>query len=249
MGANAQTTVPSFTVGQVLTADQQNQSARTGVPVFATSVERDAAFGGSGEKTLAEGQLAYLEDSDIVQYYDGAVWQSVSVTSGLAFITAAAFTAVTSVSLPNDTFTSTYDNYKVILVTTASSGNAAQSIRLRAAGSDDTAANYKTNGVGLDTVNVARNFVGDNLTSFVTGRTDGVNIAYSFNIDVLAPKLARMTVLSGWCTHEQAAVFGGATTGQNGFYITTATFDSLSLIVAGGATITGSYFVYGYRNS
>jgi hypothetical protein len=35
MGANAQTTVPSFTVGQVLTADQQNQSARTGVPVFA----------------------------------------------------------------------------------------------------------------------------------------------------------------------------------------------------------------------
>jgi hypothetical protein len=27
MGANAQTTVPSFTIGQVLTADQQNQSA------------------------------------------------------------------------------------------------------------------------------------------------------------------------------------------------------------------------------
>jgi hypothetical protein len=60
MGANAQTTVPTFTSGQVLTADQQNQSARTGVPVFATTVERDAAFGGSGEKTLAEGQLAYL---------------------------------------------------------------------------------------------------------------------------------------------------------------------------------------------
>jgi hypothetical protein len=74
MGANAQTTVPSFTIGQVLTADQQNQSARTGVPVFATTVERDAAFGGSGEKTLAEGQLAYLEDSDIVQYYDGSGW-------------------------------------------------------------------------------------------------------------------------------------------------------------------------------
>jgi hypothetical protein len=36
MGANAQTTVPSLLVGQVLTADQQNQSARTGVPVFAT---------------------------------------------------------------------------------------------------------------------------------------------------------------------------------------------------------------------
>jgi hypothetical protein len=52
MGANAQTTVPSFTIGQVLTADQQNQSARTGVPVFATTVERDAAFGGSRRKNV-----------------------------------------------------------------------------------------------------------------------------------------------------------------------------------------------------
>jgi len=53
MGANAQTTVPTFTTGQVLTADQMNQSARTGVPVFADSTARDAGFGGSGEKTKA----------------------------------------------------------------------------------------------------------------------------------------------------------------------------------------------------
>ena len=45
MGANAQTTVPTFVAAQVLTADQQNQSARTGVPVFAGTTERDAAFG------------------------------------------------------------------------------------------------------------------------------------------------------------------------------------------------------------
>ncbi len=38
-----------------------NQSARTGVPVFADTTARDAGFGGSGEKTLAEGQLCYLE--------------------------------------------------------------------------------------------------------------------------------------------------------------------------------------------
>jgi hypothetical protein len=80
MGANAQTTVPTFTAGQVLTADQQNQSARTGVPVFATTVTRDAAFGGTGEKTLAEGQLCYLEDANVVQYYDGAAWATVGPT-------------------------------------------------------------------------------------------------------------------------------------------------------------------------
>ena len=77
MGANAQTTVPSFLAAQVLTADQMNQSARTGVPVFATTVERDAAFGGAGEKVLAEGQLCYLEDANVVQYYDGSGWATV----------------------------------------------------------------------------------------------------------------------------------------------------------------------------
>lgn len=73
MGANAQTTVPTFTASQVLTADQQNQSARTGVPVFATTITRDAAFGGSGEKTLAEGQLCYVEGTGL-QSYNGSAW-------------------------------------------------------------------------------------------------------------------------------------------------------------------------------
>jgi hypothetical protein len=51
----------------------------SGIPVFASTVERDAAFGGTGEKTLAEGQFAYLETGNVTQYYDGAAWQSVSV--------------------------------------------------------------------------------------------------------------------------------------------------------------------------
>ena len=93
MGANAQTTVPTFTAGQVLTADQQNQSARTGVPVFATTVTRDAAFGGAGEKTLAQGQLCYLESTNKVQYYDGAAWANLgSMTNVEAFTASGTFT-------------------------------------------------------------------------------------------------------------------------------------------------------------
>lgn len=76
MGANAQTSVPAFTSGQVLTAAQVTQ-INTGIPVFASSAERDAAFGGVGEKTLAQGQLAYLEDTGAVQVYDGSAWQAV----------------------------------------------------------------------------------------------------------------------------------------------------------------------------
>lgn len=104
MGANAQTTVPTFTAAQVLTADQMNQSARTGVPVFADTTARDAAFGGSGEKTLAEGQLCYVENLTGVaqiQYYDGATWVSL-VASGVVQVKSATKT---------DTFTTTSTSY------------------------------------------------------------------------------------------------------------------------------------------
>ena len=115
MGANAQTTVPTFTAGQVLTADQQNQSARTGVPVFADTTARDAAFGGTGEKVLAEGQMAYVENltgDAQIQYYDGSTWNSLG-TSGLTLISSTTIgSAVSSVTVSN-VFSSTYDNYLI----------------------------------------------------------------------------------------------------------------------------------------
>lgn len=93
MGANAQTTVPTFTAGQILTAAQQNQSARTGVPVFADTTARDAAFGGTGEKTLAEGQLCYLESTNVTQQYDGTNWVAVAPPVAIFNETQAANTA------------------------------------------------------------------------------------------------------------------------------------------------------------
>jgi hypothetical protein len=73
MGANAVTTVPVYTAGEVLTAADLNIT-NSGIPVFATTTTRDAAFGGTGEKTLAEGQFAYIEATNTTQYYDGAAW-------------------------------------------------------------------------------------------------------------------------------------------------------------------------------
>jgi len=74
---NTQVKVPLFAAAEVLTAANMNISAGTGIPVFATTVTRDAAFGGAGEKLLAEGQFAYIEASDELQYYDGAAWAEV----------------------------------------------------------------------------------------------------------------------------------------------------------------------------
>ena len=79
--ANEQTSVPLFAASEVLTAANMNISAGTGVPVFATTVTRDAAFGGATEKVLAEGQLCYLSSTNVVQYYDGAAWATVGPTA------------------------------------------------------------------------------------------------------------------------------------------------------------------------
>lgn len=76
--ANTQVKVPLFAAAEVLTAANMNISAGTGIPVFATTVTRDAAFGGAGEKLLAEGQFAYIEATDELQYYDGAAWAEVA---------------------------------------------------------------------------------------------------------------------------------------------------------------------------
>ena len=72
--ANTQIKVPLFAAAEVLTAANMNISAGTGIPVFATTVTRDAAFGGTGEKVLAECQFAYIEATDELQYYDGSGW-------------------------------------------------------------------------------------------------------------------------------------------------------------------------------
>jgi hypothetical protein len=87
MGANAQTTVPTFTASQVLTASQVNQ-INTGIPVFATTTTRDAAFGGTGEKTLAQGQLCYIEATDKVQFYNGTAWANLSSVTNVDEFTA-----------------------------------------------------------------------------------------------------------------------------------------------------------------
>jgi len=98
MGANAQTAVPVFTAGQILTAAQVTQ-INTGVPVFATTTTRDAAFGGAGEKTLAQGQFCYLESTGKLQVYTGSAWSNVgSSTNVAAFTTSGTWTVPAGVT-------------------------------------------------------------------------------------------------------------------------------------------------------
>jgi len=244
MGANAVTTVPVYTAGEVLTAADLNIT-NSGIPVFASTVERDAAFGGTGEKTLAEGQFAYLEDTNTTQYYDGAAWQPVGTTPGLVYLTGASFSAASSVSLPTNTFSSTYQNYKVVFLVTAGSGTFTMTARFRTAGSDNTNSNYSSGSPGSTIDGVAANLNNNASSSFnLTGGVAGGQWCGTF--DVMSPQVANYSYLfvTMYCYNGSVAA-GNAIAGE--FNVATQ-FDAMTFI-ATTHTMTGNYKVYGYSNS
>jgi len=246
MGANAQTSVPTFTAGEILTAANMNISARTGIPVFATSVTRDAAFGGTGEKTLAEGQFAYLEDSNTTQYYDGAAWQSVG---GLTLLSTTSFTTVTSVSLPANSFSATYQNYKVQILVTATTAQSTLTARFRTAGTDNSTARYNSASAGRDSAGAAANINNSDTTAFDVG-TNFSTGAISINLDIFDPFSATQTLGNGFYS------FDGTPAGANLrsspvsiLFRNNTSFDSFTVISSVASSMTGVARVYGYTNS
>ena len=242
---NTQTSVPLYAQGEVLTAANLNLT-NSGIPVFATTVTRDAAFGGANEKVLAEGQFAYIEATNTTQYYDGAAWQTVGA-SALTFITGTTYSAVTSVSLPANTFTSTYDNYRVLFQFTASTG-CDLTMRLRAAGSDITASNYyySFSNTLSDNILVTKNGSLANTVAVISN--NGTGSQGFINMDLYFPQATKMTAYNGQGLHSTSGSTNIGVLNGGGQYFATTSADSLSFITSAG-TITGQYKVYAYANS
>lgn len=241
MGVNAQTTVPTFTAAQVLTADQMNQSARTGVPVFADTTARDAAFGGSGEKTLAEGQLCYVENLTGVaqiQYYDGASWVSLSA-GGLVLIETLSPSAVTTAQFTTGNLSSTYSTYLVTVNVTGAS-NSTFICQMRNAGSTITAANYQHYFLGSDNAGGSAALAQTGQTSWNLGSVDAT-IANVGSHYFFSPSVSR---------NVQALAHYNTVSATNAFfrvgglrYSANQAFDSL--LFTAGANMTGTIKLYG----
>jgi hypothetical protein len=246
MGANAQTTVPTFTTGQVLTAQQQNDSARTGVPVFASTVTRDAAFGGTGEKTLAEGQLAYVEGTGL-QSYNGSswvTWGTAPATSGLVVVKAeTTFSASSSVTF-DSVFTSTYADYEIIFRYTSSADSNLQ-MRFRASGSSNSTTNYNVNEFRASTSVSTNNSTGQ--TSFFVQYAGQTNLS-GFRMTVINPEVAAQSIVLPYGKSNSGGSTTFFTTLTSGSFTATTQFDGVEFYPTSG-TITGSYMVYGYAKS
>ena len=240
MGANAQTSVPTFTAGEILTAANMNISARTGIPVFADSTARDAAFGGTGEKTLAEGQFAYLESTNVTQYYDGASWVAVGA-SGLTLIkTQTIGTTVASVTV-TDAFSSTYENYKITI--SGGVGSAADCNLSLSLGA--TVTGYYYGLAGTNYGGGANTIGGSNQAAFNFYGAGSTNTLH-MNCDIFQPNLAKNTVATAYVG---ILVTGGAGNFLGGFLNNSTQYTAFTITPSTGTITGGTIRVYGYQNS
>ena len=118
LGANAGYHL--FNTGDVLSAAQvQNNLQNQSIMFFASSAVRDADTALTA--ALTEGMFCYLADTNLVQYYDGAAWQSFA-TGDITGLTAGTGITITNASGPvptialstNGTLTSPKETVEIV---------------------------------------------------------------------------------------------------------------------------------------
>jgi hypothetical protein len=169
----------------------------------------------------------------------GLAWATASAGS-LALISNNTFSGVSSYSLANDTFTSSYNNYLIILTTSMSANNYV-SLRLRAAGTDNTSSNYSSvnnyvSFAGVSTIDAQASQSSWTRVFYIDTTSDTITYVWTLT----SPQSANKTAINGYGQRANVAMVNTA-----GFFNDTTSFDSMSFIPLSG-TITGKVQVYGY---
>ena len=170
---------------------------------------------------------------------------SVAVGSGTGSATAlgtVSFSGASSVSL-NNIFSSTYQNYRIILTLTAKSVTDELWMRLRSSGTDSTGTNYNlagyyagTPGVGNGSLSTQTKWTFYGINSAAAGR----NI---FPIDMANPFLAQET--TGSCSTASQGTTGFYWQGLGFLHDAGTSYDGLTFLSQTG-TFAGDISVYGY---
>jgi len=233
----------TFTSGEVLTASNvQNFLQNQSVMVFADSTARETAI---GTANFEEGMLSYLENSDLLEVYNGTAWANIAPasSSGMDLISTVTFSAVASQSI-NNVFSATYQNYRIVVSGKNDTGTNQLRMRVRVGGVDNSAAsNYLVAGEQITTTGASAISNSTGTTSWHIAefyRRTGIVI-----VDITNPFATDYTTMAfnnygGDSGTTQYYYSGGGsmtvTTSYDGFTI----FPDLN-------TITGTVRVYGYN--
>jgi len=233
-------TVPNsvFTAGQIV------RIINKGAGVCTVTAGAGTTVSSAGSLALAQnatGTLIALSSSAFI-FEAGGVTAS---PSGLTLITSSTFSAASSVAV-DSCFTSTYQNYRVIFIVTAS-----------ATASGDTTLQYRTGGATNSTANYTRGLVGISsgssfdgsyaagATSYNLGSTASTENNYVMALDILRPQEATLT--NAFVTNMPG--YSSTTPRFGTLQFTAATAFDGFIVTRSAGTMTGNYRVYGYSNS
>ena len=210
----------TYTAGEVLTA---------------ASLNANFTFAAANPPAAASGLVPMVPSSVAVGSGTGTASANGQVT----------FTTASSVSL-NGVFTSSYRNYRILFNTTAASGTGTITIRLRAAGSDITAASYLAQTLQGDGNNAPTNGIVATQTSWpymsLGSNADSVN---GFVWDLFNPQATAYTTGVAINGNVDSASASRIIL-RNYVYQVTTSADGLSFIM-GANNFTGTVTVYGYN--
>jgi len=216
---------------------------------------------GAGTCTITAGTatVATAGTLALAQYASGVLWfqaagvayffpDQVSGTSGLVRVTATtAFTTQTTVSMAASTFTSTYNNYIVMLnVNSTGSAAAATSFRVNNAGSPRAVSGYYGGAAGYNSNGATSGSASSNASAFRVG-DQSTSTVQAFQINVYNPASATIKTsmsVNGF-TYSDTVVYAQALSGGC-IYFTAEANDGLTFTFAN--TCSGTYAVYGVLN-
>jgi hypothetical protein len=250
---------PAFS--KLASDDVNNYLADQVIMRFATTTARDAAFGGVGEPTLAEGMTAYIDADNTIYTYDGSNWiKMVSAAQPNGLWRMSPTVSGSGVSISNGTiiatnateaivencFSSEFDFYRLMLRYQTSTTNNIF-MQLRTAGGSNANTDYNYSEI--------QGYLGFGVTvSRPTGQAQmqigtPSNGAYwsSSVIDIFAPSLNEPTTWNNLHTRSDANYANAASYLYNGNHSTATAYPSCRIFVSSG-TFTAKFALYGYRN-
>jgi hypothetical protein len=212
--------------------------------VYTNESTRSAAI-----PTPTTGMVTYVGDTGTdsstipqLETYTGSAWQT---PYGLSLVAKVDFTSAASIAIDN-VFTTAYDNYKIIFNLSAFSGATETDLLMYLrAGGTDTTTNYVTERLYQESTTIGANRV-------TTGRIGYMSTTYptftNCDITMYGPKQSRKTV---WTSHG-FYIQNNGTPNQaltSGYQDTTTSFDGIKIYPNTGTSISGTFRIYGLRNS
>jgi len=186
--------------------------------------------------------LAYIEATDVVQYYDGTSWATLGPASagGLVLISATTIGSAVASTTVSNVFSSTYDNYKITVSGGAFASGGSVSMQL---GSTNTGYYRMVIVVNASNGNSSTN--NQNNASSWANVGIGTTNQIQANFDLFSPNLAKDTIFYGWEVNNSIPPNGGVSSGVEN---SNTQHTGFTLNYSQNAT-GGTIRVYGYANS